>query len=156
LIDSLSRSARLALALALGLGAPALAACPQALHTAPLSIQTTHGEVRLTVEVADNDRTREIGLMCRKHIADDRGMLFDFKQPQEVYFWMKNTLIPLDMLFIDADGRVISIARNAIPMDDTPIPSSGPVLGVLEIGGGRAAALNVEPGDVVRERIFHR
>ena len=126
----------------------------QALRTEPLAIHTRHGWVRLTVEVADTDATREIGLMYRKSIAPDRGMLFDFKTPQAVEFWMKNTLIPLDMLFIAADGRVLSIARDATPMSETPIPSGGPILGVLEIAGDRAAALDIKPGDKVRERIF--
>jgi hypothetical protein len=93
--------------------------------------------------------------MFRKHLAGDRGMLFDFKTPQPVAFWMKNTLIPLDMLFIAPDGRVISIARQATPMSETPIPSGGDVLAVLEIRGGRAAEVGVKPGDRVRERIFH-
>jgi uncharacterized protein len=151
---SLGRRVLLSLTLALALAAPAMAQCPQTLRTEPLSIATRHGTVRLTVEIADDDQTREIGLMCRKHLAADRGMLFDFKRPQDVAFWMKNTLIPLDMVFIGADGRVVSIARDAAPMDETPIPSAGAVLGVLEIAGGRAAALDIRPGDRVRERIF--
>ena len=155
---SLGRRALLSLALTLAFGAPALAKCPRTqatLRTEPLLIATHHGAVRLTVEIADTDRTREIGLMCRTHLASDRGMLFDFKQPQsDIAFWMKNTLIPLDMVFIAADGRVVSVARDAKPLDQTPIPASGVILGVLEIAGGRAAALNIEPGDVVRERIF--
>jgi uncharacterized membrane protein (UPF0127 family) len=149
--------ALLPLVLALGFGAPAMAACPQApqsLRTEPMSIITRHGAARLTVEIADNAQAREIGLMCRTHLAPNRGMLFDFKEPQEVAFWMKNTLIPLDMVFIGADGRVVSIARDAKPEDETPIPSAGAILGVLEIAGGRAAALDIEPGDRVRERIF--
>ena len=81
-------------------------------------------------------------------------MLFDFKRAQPVAFWMKNTLIPLDMVFIGADGRIVSIARNAVPMSEAPVPSGGPVLGVLEIAGGRAAQIGAEPGDRVRDRIF--
>jgi uncharacterized membrane protein (UPF0127 family) len=155
---SLGRRALLSLALALAFGAPALAKCPrapQSLRTEPLSIATEHGVARFTVEIADTDRTREIGLMCRTRLAPDRGMLFDFKRPQaDVAFWMKNTLIPLDMVFIASDGRVVSVARNAVPLDETPIPAAGVVLGVLEIAGGRAAALDIEPGDRVRARIF--
>jgi uncharacterized membrane protein (UPF0127 family) len=128
----------------------------QALRTEPLAIRTGHGWVRFTVEVADTDDTREIGLMCRDKVAPDRGMLFDFKTPQPVDFWMKNTLVPLDMLFIGADGRVISIARHATPLSLTPIPSGGAVLGVLEIAGDRAADLDIKVGDKVRERIFPR
>jgi uncharacterized membrane protein (UPF0127 family) len=155
---SLGRRALLSLAMMLALGAPALASCPQApqsLRTEPLAIATQRGTARFTVEIADTGETREIGLMCRTHLARDRGMLFDFKTPQPVAFWMKNTLIPLDMLFIGADGRVIAIAAEAKPMDLTAIPAQPVVaLGVLEIAGGRAAALDIEPGDRVRQRIF--
>ncbi len=116
----------------------------------------THGGVRhFKVEIADTPATREQGLMYRKSMAPDHGMLFDFKTSQPVAFWMKNTVIPLDMIFIAADGRIVSIARNAQPLDETPIPSGGPVLGVLELKGGRAAEIGAEPGDRVRERIFH-
>ena len=106
------------------------------------------------VEIADNDASRERGLMFRKSLAGDAGMLFDFKSEGNVSFWMKNTLIPLDMLFIDKDGYIINLAPNATPMSEDNIPSGGPVLGVLEIRGGRAAELGIEPGDRVRERIF--
>lgn len=156
---SLGRRALLSLVLALVLGAPAMAACsqkPQSLRTEPLTITTPRGEAHFTVEIADTDRTREIGLMCRTHLAPNRGMLFDFKQTQTVAFWMKNTLIPLDMVFIADDGRIVSIARRAAPMDETPIPSAGPILGVLEIAAGRADALGLQPGEKVRERIFSR
>lgn len=125
------------------------------LRVEPLDIVTAHGVRRFKVEIADTDATRERGLMFRTSMAPDRGMLFDFKSPREVAFWMKNTLIPLDMLFISADGHVISIARNAVPMSEIPIPSGGAVLGVLELRGGRAAEIGAESGDRVRERIFH-
>jgi uncharacterized membrane protein (UPF0127 family) len=158
-LASLGRRMRLALFLALGLSGSAVAACPQppqSLRTEPMTLATHAGVVHLTVEVADTDLTREIGLMCRTALAPDRGMLFDFKSPQPVQFWMKNTLIPLDMLFIGADGRVISIAANARPMDETAIPARPVVaLGVLEIPGGRAAQLHIRPGDVASARIFH-
>jgi uncharacterized protein len=134
--------------------APARAQGP-GLKTEPLAIVTHQGVRHFIVEIADTDTTRERGLMFRKHLAPDEGMLFDFKTPQPVAFWMKNTLIPLDMLFIAPDGRVVSIARNATPMSETPIPSNGDVLGVLEIRGGRAAEIGAEPGDRVQERIFH-
>ncbi len=156
---SLGRRALLSLVLALAFGGAALAQCPQApqsLPTEPLTILTHRGPARLTVEIADTFETREIGLMCRTRIGPRQGMLFDFKEPREVAFWMKNTLIPLDMVFIDPRGRVVSIVRDAKPEDETPIPSNGVILGVLEIGGGRAAALGIEPGDQVRERIFPR
>lgn len=124
------------------------------LRLEPLSIQTQNGVVRLQVEIADTERTREIGLMWRRTVPPFGGMLFDFNPPHPVAFWMHNTVTSLDMLFIAPDGRIISIARNARPLDDTPIPSGGVVRGVLEIGGGRAAQLGILPGDLVRQRIF--
>jgi hypothetical protein len=120
-----------------------------------LQIVTHDGHVhKFKVEIADNDASRERGLMFRKSLAPDAGMLFDFKVPQGVQFWMKNTLIPLDMLFIDEHGTVLNVAANATPLSETDIPSAGPVLGVLELRGGRAAELGVKAGDTVRERIF--
>ncbi|HEV2366071.1 MAG TPA: DUF192 domain-containing protein [Caulobacteraceae bacterium] len=150
------RSWLLTLALVLALAPAARAQTLRRLPTEPLTVATAKGVFRFTVEVADTEATRERGLMFRKSLAPDRGMLFDFKAPQQVAFWMKNTLIPLDMLFISADGRVVSIAHGATPLSETPIPSAGPVLGVLEIRGGRAEAIGAEPGDLVRNRIFHR
>ncbi len=139
-------------------GALLLAAAPAAaaaLKVESLDVITHKGVQHFRVEIAETEATREQGLMFRKHLAPDQGMLFDFKIPQPVSFWMKNTLIPLDMLFIDSGGRVISIAHEATPLSETPIPSGGEVLGVLEIAGGRAAEIGAEPGDRVRERIFH-
>lgn len=129
-------------------------AAPRPLKTAALDIATAKGDFHFKVEVADTDASRERGLMFRKSLAPDRGMLFDFKSSQTVSFWMKNTLIPLDMLFIGADGRIVSIAREARPMDETPIPSGAPVMAVLELRAGRAAQIDAEPGDKVREPIF--
>jgi uncharacterized membrane protein (UPF0127 family) len=125
------------------------------LRVEPLDIRTHRGVHRFQVEMADTEESRERGLMFRKTLAADKGMLFDFKTPQPVAFWMKNTLIPLDMVFISASGRVVSVAHKAKPMNETPIPSGGDVVGVLELRGGRAAELGIEPGDQVRERIFH-
>jgi uncharacterized membrane protein (UPF0127 family) len=124
------------------------------LRSEQAEIVTRSGVKHLQVEIADTPAAREYGLMNRRHLAADRGMLFDFKTPQPVAFWMKNTLIPLDMLFIAPDGRIVSIARNATPMSETPIPSQGVILGVLEIRGGRAAEIGAQPGDRVVERMF--
>ncbi len=126
-----------------------------ALRTEPLEVITKKRVAHFTVEIAETEATREHGLMFRKQLGAGQGMLFDFKIPQPVEFWMKNTLIPLDMVFIAQDGRIVSIARNATPMSETPIPSGGEILGVLEIRGGRAAEIGAEPGDRVKERIFH-
>jgi hypothetical protein len=123
-----------------------------------LDIVTAAGVHHFKVEVANTFATREHGLMFRRNLAADHGMLFDFRsvQQQGVSFWMKNTLIPLDMVFIGIDGRIVSIARNATPMSETPIASTGPVLEVLELRGGRAAQIEAAPGDRVREGSNHR
>jgi hypothetical protein len=115
----------------------------------PLDILTAHGVHHFKVEVADTPASREHGLMFRKQLAADGGMLFDFKTVQPVDFWMKDTLIPLDIVFISADGRIVSIARNATPMSEAHIPSGGPILEVLEVRGGRAAEIGAEVGDRV-------
>jgi uncharacterized membrane protein (UPF0127 family) len=123
----------------------------------PLTLVTEKGRFGFRVEDADTDQKRETGLMCRQGLAPDRGMLFDFRAPtDDVAFWMRNTLIPLDIVFIRPDGRVLSIARNARPLDETPLPAGGQIRGVLEIAGGRAAQIGLMPGDQVVHRIFPR
>ena len=126
------------------------------LRLEPLVIETQGRQIRLMVEIADTENTREIGLMWRRVVPANGGMLFDFNPPRPVAFWMHNTVTSLDMIFIGQDGRIVSIARNARPLDDTPIPSGGVVRGVLEVAAGRAAAMGVLPGDRVRHRIFTR
>jgi uncharacterized membrane protein (UPF0127 family) len=123
------------------------------LRTEPLEIVSDRGRAQFVVEMADDPHEREVGMMCRTALAADRGMLFDFRSPQDVAFWMHNTLIPLDMVFIGGDGRVFSVA-TARPLDDTPVPAGGPVRAVLEISGGRARQLGILPGDRVLHRIF--
>lgn len=124
--------------------------------TETLTIDTAGGPVRFDVEIADDYAERERGLMFRETLADDHGMLFDFERPQRVSFWMRNTMISLDIIFIGADGRILNIAERATPYSEDDIPSAGPALGVLEIRGGRAAELGIRPGDRVRHRIFER
>ncbi len=119
-----------------------------------VEILTSRGRVKFTVELAVTKAEQERGLMFRKSLAPDRGMLFPYNPPQRAAFWMKNTLIPLDIIYIAPDGRVLSIARNAVPHDETPIPSGGVIRGVLEIPGGRAAQLGILPGDRVLNKIF--
>ena len=85
--------------------------------------------------------------MFRRSLAPDRGMIFPYQPPQEVAFWMKNTLIPLDMLFIRGDGTIVRIA-TAKPLDLTPVSSGEPISAVLEIAGGRAAELGIKEGDI--------
>jgi uncharacterized membrane protein (UPF0127 family) len=124
--------------------------------TEPLIAVTAKGRTAFSVEIAANDDERERGLMCRRTLAPDKGMLFDFQTPRQVAFWMKNTLIPLDIVYIRQDGRVLSIARNAMPLDERPLPSGGETLGVLELAGGRAAQIGLRPGDRIEHRIFPR
>lgn len=121
----------------------------------PLSIAAARGTARFMVEMADTEQKREFGLMCRKALAADRGMLFDFGGPApDVAFWMRNTLIGLDIIYIRPDGTILSIARQARPLDESPIPAGGTIRAVLEIPAGRAAQLGLQPGDRVRHRIF--
>jgi uncharacterized membrane protein (UPF0127 family) len=127
----------------------------QRVHTEPLEIVNSAGKTaRFKVEFVDSGPARERGLMFRRSLAPDAGMLFDFKTPQEVAFWMKNTLIPLDMLFIDENGKIATIYREATPLSLANIPSNAPVRAVLEIPGGRSQELGVMPGDKVVHRIF--
>lgn len=129
-----------------------------AAHVRPperVEIVTSKGVRSFSVEIADTDASRELGLMFRRHLAPDRGMLFEFDRPDVQSFWMKNTLIPLDIIYIGADGRIVSIARDARPLDETPLYSTGPAKGVLEIEGGLSAKLDIEPGDKVEHPFFH-
>ncbi|WP_415184624.1 DUF192 domain-containing protein [Phaeovulum sp.] len=104
------------------------------------------GQARFSVEIADDPGKRAKGLMGRQKLASGAGMLFIYEQPQEVAFWMKNTPLPLDMVFIDQQGRVVRVHDGAVPFDETPIPSGAAVLMVLEINGGLAARIGLKPG----------
>jgi uncharacterized protein len=139
-------------ALALGVGAGGSAWAAPKLET--VEVVASRGRARFQVEIAATLAEQKRGLMFRKSLAPDRGMLFTYKRPQPAAYWMKNTLIPLDIIYIQPDGRILSIVRNARPHDETPLPSGGLVLGVLEIAGGRAAQLGILPGDRVLHRIF--
>jgi uncharacterized protein len=119
-----------------------------------VEVVTMRGRTRFQVEIAATRAQQERGLMFRKSLAPDHGMLFTYTRPQRVSYWMKNTLIPLDIIYIAPDGKILSIARNARPHDETPLASGGLVLGVLELAGGRAAQLGMLPGDRVLHRIF--
>ncbi|WP_373006274.1 DUF192 domain-containing protein [Hyphomonas sp.] len=124
------------------------------LETSPLVIDTGDSVHRFTVELADDADEIRTGLMNRAEMAPNAGMLFDFGQPREASMWMKNTLIPLDMLFVAPDGKVIAIARNAVPGSLRTISPGVPVKAVLELNGGRCAALGIEPGDIVQHALF--
>lgn len=119
------------------------------LEQLPLTIRSGNRTHTFTVEVARTPEQQANGLMHRQSLAPDRGMIFPYAPPQDVAFWMKNTLIPLDMVFIRADGTIARIADNTVPLSLDPVPSLEPVAAVLEIAGGRAAELGIRPGDKV-------
>ena len=104
------------------------------------------GRETFILEVADTPKLRETGLMRRKAMPPDHGMLFVFEYRQFLGFWMRNTLIPLDILYVDADGRVATI-RQMKPLDETSIPSTDPVLYAIELNQGAAARAGVKEGD---------
>ena len=134
----------------------AVLAGPVAAACAPdrVELKGPRGIARFTVEVADTDATRSRGLMFRERMASSAGMLFVYPRPGRAVFWMKNTLIPLDMIFADATGVVRRVHANAIPHDETPIDGGEGVLAVLEINGGLARRLGIEPGSVMRHPAF--
>ena len=121
----------------------------------PVTITKANGEtVTLDVEMAVSDEAEERGLMYRTSMPENSGMLFMFEREDIRAFWMKNTLIPLDMVFIRKDGKIVNIHENAVPKDLTPIYSTGPSNAVLEINGGRAAKLGLKPGDIIHHSFF--
>jgi hypothetical protein len=119
-----------------------------------LDIITATGAHHYEVEIANDERTREHGLMDRHEMAANHGMLFEFPERAPVTFWMKDTYIPLDMIFIDADGAVRAIAEDATPQSEALIPSRVAVVGVLELNGGQAKAIKLKVGDKVRAAFF--
>lgn len=140
-----------------------LAACAQptaepeaedALPIEQLSVETAAGPVTFNVEIADDDAERNRGLMFREHLADNAGMLFHFQEPEMASFWMRNTILSLDIIFIGPDGRILNIADHTTPFSEAPIPAVGLTRGVLEIRAGRAEELGVKPGALVHHRIF--
>ena len=122
--------------------------------TAELTIVTGSGPHKFKVEVATTPAQLEQGLMFRKKLAPDAGMIFDFKAPQPAMMWMKNTLIPLDMLFVDGEGRIVSLHERAVPGSLETIGSGAPVRAIIELNGGTAARLGIKPGDRVLFPIF--
>jgi len=119
-----------------------------------LEIATSTGRHAFQVEIADNDATRERGLMDRRYMARDHGMLFEFDRDEPATFWMKNTYIPLDMIFIARSGVVTRIVANAEPLSERVIPSGGPCAAVLELNGGTAASIGLKVGDKVLHPFF--
>lgn len=133
---------------------PAAFAAAKAPQTQTLSVDAAKGAKTFQVEVVRDEKDRNRGLMFRRHMGSDHGMLFDYDPPVSIAFWMKNTYIPLDIIFIGADGRIIRIEENAKPLSLDHIPSGGPARGVLEINGGMAAKLGIGPGDLVHHALF--
>ena len=137
--------------LGIGLGLDARAASFQTLE-----IATKSGVKVFSVEMATTEEEKTTGLMYRKELADGKGMLFDFTPEQEVSMWMKNTYIPLDMIFIRADGRILRIAESTEPLSTRIIPSGGLAKGVLEVIAGTAQKYGIAPGDRVAHPLFNR
>lgn len=104
---------------------------------------------RLDIEIADNDYETETGLMYRTSMKNNRGMLFIFEKEEPRYFYMKNTQISLDIIYINSEQKVVSIAKNAVPMDETSLPSGGPAKYVLEVNAGLTDKWQLAPGDSI-------
>jgi uncharacterized membrane protein (UPF0127 family) len=148
----------LALALALTPGVTRAQPQPAAQEVGLESLVIVSGGKRnaFQVEVMRNPEQRAKGLMFRRYLPPDRGMLFDFGASEPVAMWMQNTYIPLDMLFIRKDGTIARIAENTEPLSTRTIPSGEPVLSVLEINGGASRQLGIKAGDTVEHALFKR
>ncbi|PQO23480.1 hypothetical protein C2I36_07555 [Rhodobacteraceae bacterium WD3A24] len=146
----LRRLGALMLAVWLAAAGPALAAC----RADAVELRGDWGQARFQVEIADTPETRARGLMHRESLPLGTGMLFIYDSPQSVSFWMRNTLIPLDMIFADATGVVRRVHHEAVPGDETPIPGGPGILAVLEINGGLAARIGIDAGSEMRHPAF--
>jgi uncharacterized membrane protein (UPF0127 family) len=158
----MNRRYTLALAAALSFAVPAMAQAPEPNGPQPelpkekLVIVTHDGTQHVfNVEMALNPAQQTVGEMFRTHIPDDGGMLFDWGFPHESKMWMRNTLVPLDMVFINADGTIRSIEEDTTPRSLAQVDSHGPVRATLELAGGVTAKLDIRVGDTVRQQIFH-
>jgi hypothetical protein len=152
----ISRRALLPTLVALLAGLPRFSAGAdlQQFPTSELTIVGATGPHRFKVELAETPAQMTQGLMFRTSLAPDAGMLFDYRQPTVATMWMRNTLIPLDMLFVDAQGRIVNIHERAVPQSLDVIAATAPVRAVIELNGGTAARLGIEPGDRVIYPIF--
>ena len=121
-----------------------------------ISINTSRQTIPLTVEIADTDEERMQGLQGRTSLDKNAGMLFIFETVNKPQFWMKDTPIPLDMIFISDGGVIMGIHENAIPNSLTPIPAPSPILAVLEIAGGTAKSLGISKGHTVNYKVFQK
>lgn len=141
-----TRSGLIVGVLAIGWSVAAAAECA----TDRVDLRGAWGEATFRVEIADDPEERAVGLMNRPEMARTAGMLFIYERPQRVAFWMRNTLIPLDMIFLSADGIVQRVHENAIPLDETSIDGGPDILAVLEINGGLASTFGIVPGSELR------
>ncbi len=121
-----------------------------------LEIVTASGPHAFEVEVAQTPQEREKGLMFRRSMPQNRGMIFDFHKEDVVLMWMKNTYIPLDMIFVSSGGRVVSVTHEAAPMSETIISSQAPAYAVIELNAGVAKEIGVAVGDSVQHAMFRR
>ena len=128
----------------------------QAASFQPLEIATKSGVRVFSVEMATTEEEKTTGLMYRKELPDGKGMLFDFSPEQQISMWMKNTYIPLDMIFIRADGRILRIAENTEPLSTRIISSGGLAKGVMEVIAGTAQKYGIQPGDRVAHPLFNK
>lgn len=119
-----------------------------------LTVATSQGEIPFIVELAMTRQEQETGLMNRKHLPENEGMLFLLNHDRQVDMWMKDTYIPLDILFIDAQGKITDIAENTPPLTLETVSSTGPVHAVLELPAGTAGKHGIEPGDTVNHHYF--
>jgi uncharacterized protein len=120
----------------------------------PLEIVSKSGVHSFAVEMAVSPEQQMRGLMFRRQLPEGQGMLFDFGQEQPTSFWMKNTYISLDMIFIRGDGKILRVAENTVPLSEALVPSGGPVRAVLEVIAGTAKKFGIVPGDQVAHPIF--
>jgi len=142
-------------ALALMSASLAMANEPVYLPAEPLVVETAGGKtISFNAEIADDDAKRSHGMMFRRDMQDSEAMLFVWPEPYEAAMWMRNTYIPLDMLFIAPDGRIVYIARETVPHSLDVISAGQKVLAVMEIKGGASARLGIAEGDHVRHRAF--
>jgi len=145
------RGVRLALAVLLAGGS---ATAQEIGPTEPFVVATRQGPIDLRLEIADEPQERQRGLMYRRSLAERSGMLFDFERDGPVSMWMRNTYIPLDMLFIDGRGVIVHITARTEPLSEATISAGRPVRGVIELEGGAAGMLGIEVGDVVARSLF--
>ncbi|QIG50981.1 DUF192 domain-containing protein [Nordella sp. HKS 07] len=151
------RSVVVAFLLVITAAAAGLAQTPSGMPLIALTIQGKDGATKadLTVELAETPEHRAKGLMFRNELADNRGMLFDFKETRSVSMWMKNTPLSLDMIFTDDKGAILYIARNTVPFSEDIISPGMPVYAVLEVKAGTTGRLAIEPGDRLVTPIFN-